>query len=456
MRYRGCIRPAVLGRAVFLAIASVAFAAAPALAQHHGQTHHHHAKRHHNVDHSAPLKAVYTEDNLPASAGGNHVLVFARGSNGTLPKEPSQVVSTGGVGLASQPPFAFPMVDSQGALDITSDGRLLFAVNAGSNSISAFKVTSTGAHLVDTIDSGGTEPISLTHSGHLLYVLNEDSGNIAGFHFSDDGDLSSISHSSQSLATPGVGGVSAQIGFSPDGRFLTVTERCFQGCPLAPFGLIDTFRMGWDGRPGPVQAHASDAPIPFGFAYQGRHLITTYVGYVATPSGATPNPADPNQFNGFIGSDTLNTWGGLSPNGTVPAGGAFQVGRGTCWIAITGDGKYAFVTNSLSDTVPDIASGVGAISRVALTPSGHVSVLQPLTNASPDPAPGPAFATDLGLSSDSKFLYVAVPTLNQTPSPAVNHTSHIDAYSVGSDGSLTPLGPTNNDLAGGISGIVSH
>jgi hypothetical protein len=83
-------------------------------------------------------------------------------------------------------------------------------------------------------------------------------------------------------------------------------------------------------------------------------------------------------------------------------------------------------------------------------------VLGPLTNASPDPAPGPAFATDLGLSSDSKFLYVAVPTLNQTPSPVVNHTSHIDAYSVGSDGSLTPLGPTNNDLAGGISGIVSH
>ncbi len=61
-----------------------------------------------------------------------------------------------------------------------------------------------------------------------------------------------------------------------------------------------------------------------------------------------------------------------------------------------------------------------------------MSVLQPLTNASPDSAGGPAFATDLGLSSDSKYLYVAVPTLNQTPSPQINHISHIDAYAVGS------------------------
>jgi hypothetical protein len=137
MRYGGCIRPAVLGRAVFMAIVLVALVAAPALAHRQGHTRHHHPKRHHTGDHTSPLKAVYTEDNLPASAGGKHVLVFARGADGTIPKEPSQAVSTGGVGLATQPPFGFPMVDSQGALDITSDGRLLFAVNADSNSISS-------------------------------------------------------------------------------------------------------------------------------------------------------------------------------------------------------------------------------------------------------------------------------------------------------------------------------
>jgi 6-phosphogluconolactonase len=436
MRHRGRIRPALLARSVVLATALAALAAGPALAHRH----------HRNGDHGGALKAVYTEDNLPS---GNHVLVFARGAGGTIPGEPTQTVSTGGTGLQAQPPFAFPNVDSQGALDITKNGRLLFAVNAGSNTISSFKVGSTGPQLVDQISSGGTEPISLTHWGDLLYVLNEASGNISGFRFSDDGSLTPIQHSTQSLGTPGPGGVSAQIGFSPNGSVLTVTERCFQGCPLAPFGLIDTYRMHGE-TPGSVQPHPADAPIPFGFAYQGRHLITTYVGFVATRSGAQPNPADPNQFNGFISSDTLNWWGGLTPNGTIPSGG-----RGTCWIAITGDGKYAFITNSLSDTPPDIASGKGAISRVALSTDGKVTLLSPLTDTTPDAAGGPAFATDLGLTPDSNYLYVAVPTLNQTPSPAVNHTSHIDAYSV-SGGNLTWIGATNDSLAGGISGIVSH
>jgi 6-phosphogluconolactonase len=431
----------MLGRAVLLAAGLAAFAATPALA--HGKQHAHHL-RHHNSGSSAPLKAVYTEDNSP---GTNHVLVFARGSSGAIPKTPSQVVASGGGGLAAQPPFAFPMVDSQGALDLTQDGGVLFAVNAGSNSISSFKVTSSGPHLVDTISSGGTEPISLTHHGHLLYVLNEASGNISGFWFDDDGDLWAIPHSSQSLATPGPGGVSAQIGFSPDGRVLTVTERCFQGCSLAPFGLTDTFRMGWDGRPGPVQPHASDAPIPFGFAYQNsRNLIVTYVGYVSTPSGTQPSPPDPEEFNGFVGSDIVNQWAGLSPNGTIPAGG-----RGTCWIAITGDGKYAFITNSLSgyDIPNDIATGIAGISRLALSSSGKISLLG-TTNLTPNSA-GPTFPTDLGLSADSKFLYVAVPTLQFGLD-----TSHVDAYAVGSGGSLTSLGATNDSLAGGISGIVAH
>ena len=429
MRYRGCIRPALLARGALLAAALTAFAAAPASAHRH----------HRDGDRSAALSAVYTEDNLPT---GNHVLVFARGANGAIPSEPSQTVSTGGTGLKSQPPFAFPMVDSQGALDITKDGRLLFAVNAGSNTISSFRVSSTGPQLVDQVSSGGTEPISLTHVGDVLYVVNEASGNIAGFHFSDNGWLTPINHSTQSLATPGPGGIAAQIGFSPDGSVLTVTERCFQGCPLAPFGLIDTFRMHGD-TPGPVQPHPADAPIPFGFAYQGRHLITTYVGFVATPSGETPNPADPNQFNGFVSSDTLNWWGGLTPNGTIQSGG-----RGTCWIAITGDGKFAFITNSLSDTLPDITSGKGAISRVALSPGGKVSLLG-TSDATSDTA-GPTFPTDLGLSPDSKYLYVAAPTL----AFGLN-TSHIDAYSV-SGGNLTHIGATDDSLAGGISGIVSH
>jgi 6-phosphogluconolactonase len=435
MRYRGCIRPALLGRTVGLTVALLAFAATPALAHRH--------RHNRDGDHggSSALKAVYTETNNPA---GNQVLVFARAADGTIPKEPSQTVSTGGLGLQSQPPFGFPAVDSQGAMDITQDGQVLFAVNAGSNTISSFKVTSSGPQLVSQVSSGGTEPISLTHTGHLLYVLNEASGNVSGFTFSDSGTMTPIRHSTQSIGTPGAGGVSADIAFAPGGRVLTVSERCFQGCSLAPFGLIDTFRMNWDGTPGPVQAHPGDAPIPFGFAYQSpSNLIVTYVGYVSTPSNVQPNPADPNQFNGFVGSDKVNWWAGLTPNGTIPAGG-----RGTCWIAITADGKYAFITNSLSDTLPDLASGRGGITRLALSPDGKITFLG-TSDLTPDAA-GPTFPTDLGLSSDGKNLYVASPTLTFGLD-----TSHIDSYSV-SGGNLSSIGATDDSLSGGLSGIVSH
>ena len=55
--------------------------------------------------------------------------------------------------------------------------------------------------------------------------------------------------------------------------------------------------------------------------------------------------------------------------------------------------------------------------------------------------PGPAFATDLALSADNSYLYVAVPTL-AAPGP---DTSHIDVYAVGPDGSLTSLGATTTN-----------
>ena len=58
----------------------------------------------------------------------------------------------------------------------------------------------------------------------------------------------------------------------------------------------------------------------------------------------------------------MNQWGGLAPDGTVPSGG-----RGTCWIVITSDGKYAFITNSLSDGIPGIGTGIAGISRLALS-----------------------------------------------------------------------------------------
>ena len=72
--------------------------------------------------------AVYT---LTNEAAGNRVVAFDRASDGTL--APDGVYLTGGLGSGSG-------LGSQGAVILSQDNRKLFAVNAGSDSISYFEV----------------------------------------------------------------------------------------------------------------------------------------------------------------------------------------------------------------------------------------------------------------------------------------------------------------------------
>src|SRR5207249_7929677 len=146
---------------------------------------------------------------------GNSVAVFARAADGTLSAAGS--VATGGTGTGAG-------LGSQGALALSDDGRWLFAVNAGSNDVSVFRVGRDGLSLLDRTSSGGTRPISLTVHGHVLFVLNAGGdGNISGFALGTTGALTPISGSTRSLSGTNVG--PAQVSFSPDGRRLVVTEK---------------------------------------------------------------------------------------------------------------------------------------------------------------------------------------------------------------------------------------
>ena len=436
MGFRAHRRLAALRNAAVTGVALAALSAAPALAHDRGARF--------GDDHGGRLSqgAVYTQTNDPA---GNHVVVFARNRDGTITQQAS--VATGGLGRAAQPPFGFPITDSQGALNLTNGGRLLFAVNAGDSTISAFRVTGHGLRLVDRVASGGTEPISLTSSGDLLYVLNEQTGNIAGFRFDWWGALEAIPGSSRSLSTPGPGSISAQIGFSPDGRLLTVSERCYLGgCAGQPKGVLDTFAVGWDGRTGPAQQHASDDFGPFGFAYvNDSQLLVSNTGFIGNP----PNPGDPMLFTGTTSSYFVSRSGNVTPNGAPVASG----GRGACWIVITNDGRYAFVTNSLSTFPP--GDGRGGVSRYAIGRDGSLTLLGKVDVTNDPVTPGTTFPTDEVLSSDSRYLYVVSPSLGMAPPPANPSTSHIDVYRVGPGGSLTHIQTTPANLPDGVSGMAA-
>ena len=105
--------------------------------------------------------AVYTLSNL---AGGNSVVAFSRSGNGAL--SPLGTYPTGGLGAGAG-------LGSEGSVVLSHDGRILLAVDAGSDSITSFRVGKSGALAwADRVPSGGDHPISVTTNGRLVYAVN--------------------------------------------------------------------------------------------------------------------------------------------------------------------------------------------------------------------------------------------------------------------------------------------
>ena len=65
---------------------------------------------------------------------------------------------------------------SSNSLILSQDNSCLFAVNAGSNTISSFHVRNNGLSRVSVADSRGVFPVSLTEFANTLYVLNAGGG----------------------------------------------------------------------------------------------------------------------------------------------------------------------------------------------------------------------------------------------------------------------------------------
>ncbi|MEA2297103.1 MAG: hypothetical protein QOF77_39 [Solirubrobacteraceae bacterium] len=394
------VRPLARGA---LLLGAIAVTATPAAAATHKVTHKVVHKKHHKV---LPVGGtVYAETN---AAPINEVVVFDRAPSGTLSVR--QHVPTGGTGSVSPGCKGCPILDGQGEVELAANGRILFAVNAGSNTVSSFLETSLGLVLIDRQSSGGTFPVSLTSRGNLLYVLNQVSGNISGFTFARNGKLTPLSGSTESLSTPGPGGVAAQVGFDNTGRTLTVTQR--------GTATIDTFLVGANGVAGPATAHPSSAPIPFGFAYDSRgHLVVSDAVVKAL-------------LQAKLSTYATSGSGAITAIDTEPTQGAEA-----CWVVITKDGRYVYVSNTASFTV----------SRFALGADGRVTLL----GLTPTTAGG--FPTDMALSADGRLLYVLVPSVMGQP------TSHIDAFRIGAGGGLTLVASTPAGmLPTGVSGLAAR
>lgn len=157
-------------------------------------------------------------------------------------------------------------LQSQGSLTLSTDHTLLFAANSGSGTVSVFRLLNSSLFLVDQVPSGGSDPLAVAQRGDLVYVLNAaGSGSIVAFHLEFGGHLRQIENSTTYLPSANSGGSSISI--SPDGAFLSVTERLPDN--------IDTFHIESNGMLSPIVVNNSTAPGVFAaaFAPDGNLLV---------------------------------------------------------------------------------------------------------------------------------------------------------------------------------------
>ncbi|MEV4122978.1 beta-propeller fold lactonase family protein [Micromonospora sp. NPDC049645] len=334
----------------------------------------HHDDRKGGDYHHGDEGAVFVQTN---KAEGNTIRVFDRDEDGRLTN--AGEYETGGLGGFT---IGAPLdaLASQGSL-VYHKG-MLFAVNAGSNTVTVFRVEGTKLHKLQVVWSGGLLPVSVAARGDLVYVLNAGGeGSVQGFEL-NKGRLSRIEDANRSLGLhngnpPAFGTAPAQVKIDPDSEFVLVSTK--------GANVMFSYEIGRGGKlsRNPVISDAGNTPFGFTFDTEDSLLVTE--------SGA-------NAVSRFELEDdgALDQVGPSVPNGQ----------QAPCWIQRVGD--FFFVANAGSST----------ISSYRVDDDGKLELVK-----------GVAVDTGGGaidMTTSDGFLYVQNP-----------NAGTVQGYEVGEDGSLT-------------------
>ncbi|MEE2730158.1 MAG: beta-propeller fold lactonase family protein [Pseudomonadota bacterium] len=342
--------------------------------------------------HFSPSK-VFTMTNAPE---GNEVLMFTHHPYQGLIA--SGRFATGGNGTGSG-------LGNQGAVVLSKNGHWLFVVNAGSNSLSLFKVGEDTITLLNTVDTAGERPVSVTQHKNQVFVLNAGSDTIAGFRLQHNGSLHLIENSVRGLS--GTGTAAAQVSFTPWGDGLLVTEKATN--------LITSFTVGEDGIPGEAIVNESAGATPFGFAFDRYgHAIVSEANGGATDASS-------------LSSYRVNDNGSLS----VLASAVPTTETAACWVVMSANGRVAFTTNAGSSSISGFK--VKRNGQLKLTTRDGVAGFTGEGSA----------PIDMALSDNGKFLY----TLSAAD-------GSIAAFLVLGNRYLVPL-PGATGLTTGLNGLAA-
>ena len=336
---------------------------------------------------------------LTNEAAANRVAYFFRRPNGSL--LPAGLVPTGGHGTGS-------VLDSQGARVLAAGNRRLYACNPGSDQISVFRVgLQTPPHLLQVISSGGDMPLSLTVHRDLVYVLNGGPAatNITGFRRDSDGTLQKLPGSTRMLSTPV--GAPAQVQFNPEGTVLVVTHKATDVLH-SPDNIIDTFTVGPDGLASEAMPQPSHGVRPFGFAFTLDGVAIVSEAFNGVPGRAA------------VSSYIVDRSGGLQ----VITGSLGNGQAASCWVALTRNGRLAYVANTPA----------GTLSSYAVSETGALTLLQGVAAATgTDSSP-----VDVDVDSSGQYLYVLLTGAGRVVTYRINDDATLTP--IDSDGGVPPMG----------------
>ncbi|HEY8719462.1 lactonase family protein [Pengzhenrongella sp.] len=320
---------------------------------------------------------LYVQSNEPDH---NRLLTFERAADGSL--TPAGTYETGGAG------DGVAHLTSQGSVTLTGDGRFVLVTNAGSGNVSVFAVGEDRLTLTRKAATGRAPKSVAEHDG-LVYVLNTGDPSLTGFRLGLPWhEIEPIAGSTRYLSA---GADPAQVGFSPDGTILVVTER--------GANAIVAYPVDEDGYLGRAVVQPSSGPTPYGFAF------TRSGGLVVTEA-----------FGAQVGMAAASSYV-LADGGVAPVSRSVGNGRSEiCWAVVSKDDRYAYTTNYAD----------GAVSRYAINADGSLELDEAAAGVAVEGHPG---LRDEDLSRDGRYLY------------AIDADSRrLFGWAVGERGSLAPIG----------------
>lgn len=374
------------------------------------------------AEHHARAEFVYVESNNP-QPGQNAVIAFRRDpANGSLHQTGKFLTHGTGFGNATQ---GLGPDDSDQEVIASADGRFLFAVNQGSNSIAVFSIRPNGElRRIGTYDSGGTQPVSLGLSGDRLYVANRGDAlqgqtatiapNYTAFKVGENGALSPIPGSTVTLP---LGLSPAQTLIPRNGRFLFGDNFAIPGT-TPPLGqTIDPFQINPDG----TLQQAPGGPV----------------NAAVTPNvllGLALHPTQKIIYGGLTGGSAIAVFTYDAQGSVKFVTSVADQGAGPCWVTVSADGKYLYASNT----------GTDSIGVFSLADPLHPVQIQDFKLAGPFAPPGATKSQtasfEIALDPTGASLYAI--TQDTAPTRDFQQGNAVHALTVAADGTLSESNPS--------------